>query len=97
MFIKFLVKHYAVQEGNLKFGLQVFSDMKSQESLLFWIKHLNVDRNQFQKVVITPARGIGTYKHEVKHGVLTVHYNNKKLRQILGEELMRFGFSDVPA
>lgn len=82
-FIEFLEIIYGINSNKLKFGLQIFNDMDAQESLKFWSKELNVRKNQFQKVIITPARSIGTYKNKTKHGVLTVHYNNRKLRDIL--------------
>jgi len=30
---------------------------------------------------------MGTYKRKIKHGVLTIYYNNKKLRDILCKEI----------
>jgi len=91
-FIKFLVKCYEVEKEDMKFGLQLFNDINPQEALRFWKDHLKVNKNQFQKVVVTPPRGVGTYKKKVKYGVLTVYYNNKKLRDIICEELKELGF-----
>lgn len=86
-FIEFLVKIYKIDRRKLKFGLQIFSDMDPAEALSFWIKKTGAKQSQFQKVIVTPARGIGTYRKKTKHGVLTVHYNNKKLRDIICGEI----------
>lgn len=82
-FIEFLVKIYGIKKEKLRFGLQIFSDMQPDKVLGYWLKELNVSATHFQKVVVTPARGIGTYRSKTKYGVLTVYYHNKKLRDIL--------------
>lgn len=82
-FIEFLEKIYHVKKSKLRFGLQIFSDMPPVQALQFWVKELGASKAQFQKVVITPARSIGTYRNKTKHGVLTVYFNNKKLRDII--------------
>ena len=38
---------------------------------------------RFQKVIVTPTRGKGTYKHKSEYGVLTVYFNNSKLKKIM--------------
>lgn len=88
-FIEFLTQIYDIDRDKLRFGLQVFSDMPPSEALTFWIKTLGAKRSQFQKVIVSPARSIGTYKKKTRHGVLTVHYNNKKLRDIICSEIER--------
>ena|SRR3989338_1746387 len=82
-FIEFLITFFNIEQKKLRFGLQIFSDMDSQEALQFWRKKLGVSILQFQKVIVTETRGVGTYRHKTKHGVLTVYFNNKKLRDIL--------------
>lgn len=82
-FIEFLNQIYSINFKKLRFGLQVFSDMSAQEALDFWVKELNATKSQFMKVIVTPARGVGTYKRKTPHGVLTVHFGNKKLRDIV--------------
>lgn len=57
--------------------------MLEEETLKFWMKKLEVSKKQFQKVVVTPTREVGNYRNKTKHGVLTVHFNNKKLRDII--------------
>lgn len=82
-FVKFLIKTYGIRKEKLKFGLQIFSDMEPYEALTFWQKKLRASPSQFQKVIVTPARSLGTYRYKTKHGVLTVYYNNTKLRNLL--------------
>lgn len=87
-FIDFLIEIYGVKKSDLKFGLQIFNDVNSSNALRFWMKKLSVERNQFhKKVVVTPSRSKGTYKRKSEYGVLTVYYNNTKLRGALGSEL----------
>lgn len=82
-FILFLDKICGIKRKKLKFGLQVFSDMRPNQARSFWQRAINAHRDQFQKVIVTPARSIGTYRQKTRHGVLTIYYNNKKLRDIL--------------
>ena len=82
-FIDFLVQVYGIKKHKLRFALQIFSDMKADKALKYWQDYLNFPSSQFLKVVITPARSIGTYREKSKYGVLTVHFHNKKLRNIL--------------
>jgi len=82
-FIRFLDELYGVKKHKLKFGLQIFSDMPPKEALGFWRKFLKVSPRQFHKVIVTPARSLGTYRYKTKHGVLTIYFNNRKLRDII--------------
>lgn len=83
IFLRFLRTIYRIDGKKLQFGLQIFSDMSPHKSLQFWQRHLKVSPSQFYKVVVTPARSLGTYRIKNKHGVLTVHFNNRKLRDII--------------
>ena len=89
-FIKFLQSFYGIDTKRIKFGLQIFNDLSKEDSLRFWQKELNASSKQFQKVIITPPRGVGTYKNKIKHGVLTVYFNNKKLRDKLCDAIENF-------
>ena len=83
-FVEFLIKVCGITQEKLRFGLQVFSDMSPKRALEFWQKELDMPRRQFfPKVVVTPARSLGTYRNKTQHGVLTIYYGNKKLRDIL--------------
>lgn len=82
-FLEFLEKMYSIKRKKLRFGLQIFSDMSPQTALNFWSREIGFPKSQFMKVIVTPSRGVGTYRHKIKHGVLTIHYGNKKLRDIL--------------
>ena len=83
MYIKVLQKIYGVEKSKFRFGIQVFSDMKAETALTFWSKKLGFPRSHFNKVVITPARGPGTYREKTKSGVLTIYVSNIKLRNLL--------------
>jgi len=89
-FIEFLVKIYGINKEKLRFGLQIFSDMKPDKALKFWLNELGIGKQQFQKVIVTKSRGVGTYRHKTKYGVLTVYFHNKKLRDILCSALEKF-------
>jgi hypothetical protein len=86
-FIEFLFHFYKIPQEKFRFGLQIFSDMSSQEVLRFWIRTLRASSKQFGKVIVTPARGAGTYREKTKYGVLTVNVSNKKLRDLLVGEI----------
>jgi hypothetical protein len=83
VFIKFLEEIFCVRRSDMKFGLQIFSDMTEEETLDFWTKTLTIKKSQFYKTTITPYRSIGTYRQKTKYGVVTVYYHNKKLRDKL--------------
>lgn len=89
IFIQFLVKLYGVDKNHLRFGLQIFSDLNPEASLSFWMSELQVSRDQFYKLHITPTGSIGTYRNKNKHGVLTLYYHNKRLRDIIVNALPR--------
>lgn len=86
-FLNFLHKIYNIDKNKLKFGLQVFNDMDPIGAKNFWKRELNLKNGQFQKIVITPSRGLGNYRNKTKYGVLTLYYHNKKLRDIICGEL----------
>jgi len=90
-FIDFL-NLFEIDKDKLRFGLQIFSDTRSSEALNFWVRELKVQKPQFQKVVITPSRGVGTYRKKSKYGVLTVYFNNKKLRNVIVGKLKDYGY-----
>lgn len=83
-FIEFLVTFYHIDRKRLRFGLQVFGDMDPEIAIRFWIRSLGVARNQFHKtIIVTPHRGIGNYRKKTEHGVVTLYFNNRKLRDII--------------
>jgi len=89
-FIEFLIMAFNINTSKLKFGLQIFSDLSKKKSLKFWLvelKKFNIRREQFSKVIIMPTRGIGNYREKSQFGVLTVHFNNIKLKKILDSML----------
>lgn len=90
-FIRFLENRYGIQKRRLRFGLQLFSDMESGHALNFWCRNLKISQNKFYKVIVTPTRGVGSYRHKTKYGVLTIYFHSKKLRDILCEEIEGLG------
>ncbi len=89
-FIKFLVEIFQIKISKLRFGLQIFSDMPEKKVLDFWLKELKefgITSDQFFKVTVTPHHGIGNYKEKSKYGVLTVYFNNSRLKKLIDEML----------
>lgn len=79
-FIQFLTEIYLIKTSKLRFWLQIFGDMSEKEAIDFWTKTLKVSRTQFSKTTITSSGGVGTYREKTTHGVLSVYFHNKKLR-----------------
>ncbi|MEK7591090.1 MAG: hypothetical protein AAB489_02690 [Patescibacteria group bacterium] len=84
-FIEFLVRFFAIERKDLRFGLQLFNDIHPQKALDFWTRKLKLHKRQFYKITVTPSVSHGTYRRRSLYGVLTVYYNNRKLRDILIE------------
>ena len=82
-FMIFLERIYGVSKKDFSFGLQIFNTCDGEKTVTFWKKHLDVEDNKFYKTMIKEKRGKGTYNHIVEHGVLTIYFNNTKLRNIL--------------
>ncbi|MBT3835441.1 hypothetical protein HOF56_04330 [Candidatus Peribacteria bacterium] len=86
-FMEFLIRFFDVKKSDFKFGLQIFTDLDVNKVLNFWTKKLDVHHNQFGKPIITISGSIGTYRKKSEHGVVTVHYNNVKLRKLFDKFL----------
>jgi hypothetical protein len=83
-FIEFLTSFYQIDKKRLRFGLQVFGDMNAEVAVRFWVRSLGITRKQFHKtIIVTPHRGIGNYCKKTEHGVATLYFNNRKLRDII--------------
>lgn len=82
-FIRFLVELCGVARDDLRFGVQIFSDIEPEVALAFWQRELGAKPSQFYRVTVTISGSLGTYRHKSKYGVVTVCYHNKKLRDIL--------------
>ena len=82
-FIEFLDKFFGIKKNNLKFGLQIFSDISSDTAINYWTKELGVHKDQFYKVVVSKVRGAGTYKYKSEYGVLMIYFNNTKLKALI--------------
>lgn len=89
-FMEFLIKILGVNKDKIRFGLQIFSDMPKLKVFKFWLEQLKtfrVKREQFYKIIVTPARSIGTYREKSKYGVLSIYFANVKLKKILDNML----------
>ena len=83
-FIEFLIVFYGIDKRRLRFGLQIFGDMNEEAVIHFWKRALNIPRGQFhKKIIVTPHRGVGNYRKKTEHGVVTLYFNNRKLRDII--------------
>jgi hypothetical protein len=83
-FIEFLVKILGINKKDLKFSLQVFSDVSPSVAKNYWVKYLKIKRSQFcRKITVTLSGKVGTYKKKNKYGVMTVYFHNTKLRNVL--------------
>lgn len=87
-FIEFLDKICGVKKEKLQFNLQIFSDLSENKVINFWMNKLDIKRPQFYKVIITPYKSLGTYTHKSIYGVITINFNNVKLKKILDEMLL---------
>ena len=89
-FTEFLIKIFRINKEKLRFGLKIFYDMSEKETLNFWLKELEkfgINKSQFFRVTITPSRSIGNYREKSKFGVMTVHFANTKLKNIIDNML----------
>lgn len=90
VYIVFLNKIYGIDKDKLKFGLQIFSDISPVVAQKFWMNELDIKKSQFQKVIVTPSRGIGSYRNKSQCGVLTVYFNNTRLKKAFDELIENF-------
>lgn len=87
VFMRFLIKFFKVKKKDLRFHMHIFTDINTDEALEYWIKKLRVKKEQFYKPIITKTGKLGTYRKKSKYGVVTVYYCNKKLRDLLVNNL----------
>lgn len=88
-FIRFLIELFDIDKEDLRFGLQIFTDIKQDAALEYWSTALGIHQSQFYKVHVTISGSIGNYRKKSRYGVVTVYYHNKRLRDILVEMLPR--------
>lgn len=86
-FIEFLEHIYGVSRQNMHFGMQLFTDCSFDEAIDYWTSILGVDKKQFYKPIRTISGSIGTYRKKNQYGVVTLYFNNKRLRDILVEQI----------
>lgn len=84
-FILFLERFYSIDKARLRFSLQIFDGVTSNDALNYWMSGLKVSKSQFYKVIKSKVRGKGTYKEKSKYGVLILYFNNIKLKRSILE------------
>ncbi len=94
-FLVYLEKIYDVHRKDCSYSLQVFKGMNVNKELSFWQDFLTIPPGKFYKTMVKEKRGKGTYKSLVEHGVLTVHFNNTKLRNTVVTSLDRLKKIDI--
>ncbi|MBI4035796.1 hypothetical protein HY383_02520 [Candidatus Daviesbacteria bacterium] len=82
-FIKFMIDICGVKKQDLKFGLQIFTDIDTQTAMNYWMEELDIKKEQFYKPIITKSNSLGTYRKKSKYGVIMLNYHNRKLRDLL--------------
>jgi len=82
-FITFLNRCYGVKQSALRIGLQVFNDIDIEKAVQYWSQQLGIERSQFCRPTISPSQSTGTYRKRSEYGVVTLYFNNTKLRNLL--------------
>lgn len=89
IFIRFLVELFGVDKDRCRFSLQIFTDINPRLAMDYWTEMLDVKPSQFYKIHVTISGSLGTYRRKSQYGVVTVHFHNKKLRDIINNMLPR--------
>ena len=84
-FILFLEKFCNIDRNKLRFSIQIFSDISKERAINYWMKELDIKKEQFYKTIVSKVRGKGTYKYKSEYGVIIVYLNNVKLKKIILE------------
>jgi hypothetical protein len=84
-FMEFLKVFFGINKDQLKFSLQIFDDLYTNDSLEYWTDTLGVNKSQFYKTIISKIRGDGTYRSKSRHGVIIIYFNNVKVKKIIME------------
>lgn len=88
LFIIYLRSVYNIDVEKLNFSIQIFEDLDVDTVRNFWIEKLNIKPIQiYRKITISKSGKKGSYKNKNKYGVVTVYFNNTKLKQILDKEI----------
>lgn len=66
-----------------------------EKTLSFWQEFLGVSNDRFYKTMIKERAGTGIYKQVVEYGVLTVYFNNTKLRNLIISQLNKIKVMDL--
>ncbi len=83
-FVAFLVNTFSIDKNKLRFGIQIFNDMDKKKVLKYWQDELNVSKDSFLNTIVVSKSGKkGSYKEKNFYGVVTVYFNNIKLKRLI--------------
>ena len=88
-FINFLTTFFGIRAKDLRFHLQIFSDIDPKKAVTYWRKHLHFNNSQLYKPTITISGSLGSYRQKSQYGVMTVYYSNVKLRNLIISLLLK--------
>ena len=81
IFHEFLVKICGVNEEKIKYNLLLFNDADRHGAINFWNRELGYSHNRISSVTSLKSRGRGTYNTKSMTGVLSIEFNNTKLKK----------------
>ena len=88
IFILFLDRIFKIKKSKLRFGIQIFQDLDKKIVKDYWVRALHIKPEQVHpSIVVSESLRKGTYKLKNKYGVLTVYFNNTKLKKMLDEHI----------
>ncbi len=87
-FILFLKSIFKIEASKLRFGIQIFQDLDKEDVKKYWVKELSINTKQvYPTIVVSKSLKKGTYKAKNKYGVITVYFNNTRLKKILDQHI----------
>lgn len=82
IFVKFLREICRVNEAKIRASLNIFDDVKLQNSINFWTNSIGITKKQLTGAIVRKSRG-GSYKNKSEYGTLSVYVSNIKLKKII--------------
>lgn len=87
LFLNLLRRHYRVDEGRLRIGLQIHPYHNEKELVEFWSTRLSIPVSQFWKVYIKQRSGKRKEYRRNFYGICNLHYSSTAIQR----ELMALG------
>ncbi len=82
-FTEFLEVIFEIKREKLRYSIQIFKDISSEEALNYWTKELGAKKEQFYKPIVINIQRKGTYKYKSSYGVVIMYFNNIKLKKLI--------------